>query len=155
MRRSDREIKEFDEIVKVMERCDVCRLALNTSDFPYILPLSFGMEAKEGNITLYFHGALKGTKYELMERDNRASFEMDCSYELILDEEHGNCTTQYESVVGEGYLEYVPDEEKREALLILMRHYRAEDFPFNERVIPQTRVFKLVVKNVWGKTRKG
>lgn len=153
MRRSDREIKEFDEIVKVIEKCDVCRIALNTPDFPYILPLSFGMEVKEGQIILYFHGALEGTKYDLMEKDNRASFEMDCSHRLILDEEHGNCTTEYESVVGNGYLEFVPDEEKYEALCILMKHYRASDFPFNEKVIPRTRVFRLVVNQVWGKVR--
>ena len=29
MRRSDREIKEFDDIVAVMKKCDVCRIALN------------------------------------------------------------------------------------------------------------------------------
>ena len=29
MRQEDREIKEFDEIIEVMKKCDVCRLALN------------------------------------------------------------------------------------------------------------------------------
>ena len=44
MRRSDREIKEMTEMVKVMEQCDVCRLALNDEGYPYILPLNFGMK---------------------------------------------------------------------------------------------------------------
>ena len=43
MRRSDREIKDFDEIVKVLERCDAVRLAFNDGDIPYIVPLSFGI----------------------------------------------------------------------------------------------------------------
>lgn len=30
MRRSDREVKEFKDIVAIMEKCDVCRIALNT-----------------------------------------------------------------------------------------------------------------------------
>ena len=32
MRRSDREIKNIDEILEVMEKCDVCRLALNDKE---------------------------------------------------------------------------------------------------------------------------
>ena len=39
MRRKDLEITDFNEIVKVMENCDVCRLALNDTDYPYIIPL--------------------------------------------------------------------------------------------------------------------
>lgn len=33
MRRSDREIKEFDKIVEVMRKCDVCRVAINDEKF--------------------------------------------------------------------------------------------------------------------------
>ena len=44
MRRADREIKEFDEMIQVIEKCDVCRIALNDEEYPYILPLNFGMQ---------------------------------------------------------------------------------------------------------------
>ena len=49
MRRSDREIKNRDEIIEVMKKCDVCRLAFNDEDYPYILPLNFGMEVQNGS----------------------------------------------------------------------------------------------------------
>ena len=42
MRQGNREIKEFNEIIEVMKNCDVCRLALNDDEYPYILPLNFG-----------------------------------------------------------------------------------------------------------------
>lgn len=153
MRRNDREIKEFENIVRVMEKCDVCRLAFNTEDYPYILPLNFGMEIEEEKIIMYFHGANEGRKYELMAKDNRVCFEMDCSHRLVTEEEHGNCTMEYESVIGQGLVEIVPDEEKYRALQILMKHYNKEDFPFNKNIIPQTTVFKLTVNNVTGKMR--
>lgn len=166
MRRSDREIKDIDEIIEVIKKCDVCRLALNDEEgYPYILPLNFGMqieknekrniegEKEKEKIVLYFHGAVEGKKYELMRRDNRASFEMDCAHRLITDEEHGNCTMEYESVIGRGKMEILPDEEKRMALKVLMKHYHKEDFIFNEAVIPQTVLFKLTVENVTGKRR--
>lgn len=153
MRRSDREIKEFDEIVHIMEKCDVCRLAFNTEDYPYILPLNFGMEIEGGKIVLYFHGADKGTKYELIEKDNRVCFEMDCSHRLVTDEESGSCTMEYESVIGKGKIEVLPDEEKYRALSILMKHYHKEEFSFNKDVIPQTTVLKLTVSELSGKRR--
>ena len=57
MRRSDREIKDFDEILKVLEKCDVCRLAFNDGDYPYIVPMSFALEYDGSEASLYFHSA--------------------------------------------------------------------------------------------------
>lgn len=153
MRRSDREIKSFDEIVEVMEKCDVCRLALNGGDYPYILPLNFGMRVNGGKITLYFHGASEGTKYELMKKDSRASFEMDCGHRLALDGGRGRCTMEYESVIGRGMLEPVPEEEKYEALCILTEHYR-KGFEFDKSAMPITTVFRLNVEQLTGKRRQ-
>lgn len=155
MRRSDREIKDIKDIISVMEKCDVCRVALNDDGYPYILPLNFGMKAEEDSIVLYFHGATEGKKYELIAKDNRASFEMDCSHRLVTETAKGNCTMEYESVMGRGHMEIIPDDEKYEALRILMAHYHKEDFPFNQAIIPQTTVFKLIVdvEQVTGKKR--
>lgn len=154
MRRLDREVKEFQDIVAIMERCDVCRIALNDNGYPYILPLNFGMTVTGEKIELYFHGATEGTKYDLIEKDNRASFEMDCAHELRTEAESGNCTMDYESVIGRGHMEILSEEEKYDALCILMKHYHKEDFPFNKAVMPKTKVFKLVVEEVTGKVRK-
>lgn len=153
MRRSDREVKEFKDIVAIIQKCDVCRIALNNNGYPYILPLNFGMNTEGNRIELYFHGAVEGTKYDLIEKDNRASFEMDCEHRLVTDTERGSCTMEYESVIGQGHIEILPDDEKYNALRILMRHYHQEEFPFNEAVMPHTKVFKLVVERVTGKVR--
>lgn len=37
MRRSDREITDEQELLQVISECDVCRLALNDEEVPYIL----------------------------------------------------------------------------------------------------------------------
>ncbi|MDE7390283.1 MAG: pyridoxamine 5'-phosphate oxidase family protein [Lachnospiraceae bacterium] len=154
MRRKDREITDFEEIISIIRRCDVCRVALNDGDYPYIVPLNFGMTAENGRVVLYFHSAKVGTKLDLIRKDSRASFEMDCGHKLITDSEAGSCTMNYESVIGKGIIEFVPDAEKLEALKILMAHYHQENFPFNENVIPQTAVFKLTVSELSGKRRE-
>ena len=92
MRRSDREITDFQELITVMRGCDVCRLALHDEPYPYILPLNFGLEVDGETVRLYFHGANTGTKYDLIAKNPNVAFEMDRGHELILDDEHGNCT---------------------------------------------------------------
>lgn len=155
MRRKDREITDRRTMLEIMARCDVCRLALNDPEgWPYILPLNFGVREEDGRVALYFHGAAAGKKYELIARDARAAFEMDCGHELVLDETDGNCTMIYESVIGRGRIEIVPDEEKYDALCVLMGHYRAGDFPYNKAVIPQTTVLRLVVEQMTAKARR-
>lgn len=154
MRRSDREITDFNEIVEIIKRCDVCRLALNDEEYPYILPLNFGMQVENGKIVLYFHGADEGRKYALIEKNNKAGFEMDCGHRLVMDDESMSCTMEYESVIGQGIIEKVSDEEKYDALMILMRQYHQEDFPFNKDIMPRTTVLKLTVSSYTAKHRK-
>ncbi|MCI8410071.1 MAG: pyridoxamine 5'-phosphate oxidase family protein [Lachnospiraceae bacterium] len=154
MRRSDREVTDFTEQVNIMKKCDVCRVAFHDEEYPYIMPLNFGIEIKNGQVILYFHGAIEGKKYDLMEKDNRVSFEMDCGHQLVTREEQGSCTMAYESVIGRGTMEDVPEEEKYDALVCLMRHYHKEDFAFQKEVMAQTRVFRLIVQDMTGKRRK-
>lgn len=47
MRRKDREITDFHELIEIMKKCDVCRIALKDEDgYPYIVPLNFGLEVQ-------------------------------------------------------------------------------------------------------------
>ena len=153
MRRKDREVTAPEEIADIMSRCEVVRLAINTDTVPYILPVNFGMEPD--GMTLYIHGAMTGTKYEWIARDNRVSFEMDCSTELELNADNHECSMAYESVIGWGLVEELTEEnDKRHALKQLMRQYHAEDFPFHEGLLPRTRILKINVQGRTGKRRR-
>ncbi len=154
MRRRDRELQRREEILEVMARCDVCRLAMQDGDYPYIVPLNFGLQVRDDQIFLVFHGAKEGKKLTLLAKDNRVGFEMDCGHRLVLDAAQGNCTMTYESVVGRGHIEMVPEEEKTAALQVLMAHYGREDFAFNPAVVPHTAVYRLVVEACTGKARR-
>ena len=120
MRKADREIKSREEIIEIMKRCDVCRLAFNNGEYPYIIPLNFGLETDDKKIILYFHSALEGTKVEIIKREMKATFEMDGKHELQYYEEKGYCTMSYESVIGRGKIRILPENEKMEALKKLM-----------------------------------
>lgn len=153
MRRSDRQVTDPEQITAIMSRCEVVRLALNTDTVPYILPFNFGMEPD--GMTLYIHGAMTGTKYEWIARDNRAAFEMDRTYGLVLDEDAHECSIHYESVVGWGFLEELTEAgEKRRGLDRIMAQYHAEDFPYSHAPMGHTRIFRLRLQARTAKSRR-
>nr|AMP55536.1 pyridoxamine 5'-phosphate oxidase [uncultured bacterium]AMP55576.1 pyridoxamine 5'-phosphate oxidase [uncultured bacterium]AMP55600.1 pyridoxamine 5'-phosphate oxidase [uncultured bacterium] len=157
MIRKDRKILDFDEIVGIIDQCDVCRIALNGSDgYPYILPLNFGYEIIDRVLTLYFHSAMKGRKHELIELDNRATFEMDCGHDLFSVESRGYCTMNYQSVVGHGRIEYICNEQDKFHALTVMtdRYHDGTHFNFNPAAMSRTSVYKLIVSDMIGKRKQ-
>lgn len=151
MRRTDREVTGFENLVEIVRSCDVCRLAIANGEYPYILPLNFGSEVVDGTLYLYFHGASTGTKYALLAEHPRVSFEMDCGHRLVLQDEIMNCTMEFRSVIGRGTVELLPDEEKLHGLDVIMAQYHAEDFSYSHAAVPRTTVMRLKVEEMTGK----
>ena len=154
MRRKDREITDFDEMMKIIAKCDTCRLAMFDDEFPYIIPLNFGTDIENGQLYLYFHSAKEGTKLDLIRKNNKVTFEMDCEHNIIMYDERMSCTMGYESIIGHG-IGRICRRIKTGllALKILMRHYHEEDFKFNEKVAMMTEVFRVKVLDMTGKRR--
>ncbi|MDO4503427.1 MAG: pyridoxamine 5'-phosphate oxidase family protein [Coriobacteriia bacterium] len=155
MRRSDREVTDPDELLEIMRRCDVCRLALNDDDgFPYIVPLNFGISEHEGSLRLVFHSALAGHKLDLMRADSRAAFEMDCDHVLQYFEDRGYCTMSYASVMGKGRIRMMEGDEKAVALQQLMDQYHpGKNAYFNPAAMDRTAVYCLEVESMTGKRK--
>lgn len=153
MRRNDRAVTDPAEIINIMARCEVLHLAIAAEPAPYLLPVNFGMEPD--GMTLYVHGAMEGTKYDLLARNNHVGFEMECTNGLVLDEAGHSCTMNYESVMGWGIVsEITAPEEKIHALDRIMRQYHAEDFPYSRAVAERTRILCLNIQERTGKRRK-
>ncbi len=153
MRRVDREITEFSEMIAIMRKCTVCRIALHDTPFPYIVPMHFGMEVENEQVMLYLHGAGEGKKLNLLAKNPNVAFEMDCEQQLITSETACGCSMAYESVIGQGKLEIVSDEEKKHGLTALLRQFQLESLPMQVGAIQRTTVLKLTVEQLTGKRR--
>ena len=152
MRRKDREITNFEEMIEIIKHCDSCMISMHDEPYPYIVPMNFGIDIVDKQVYLYFHCAKEGKKLDLLRKNPYVSFAMDCEHTFILYEEEMSCTMGYKSVIGQGIMEFV-EEDKLHALKILMRHYRAEDFVFNTKMIDATEILRLKVVNMTGKCR--
>lgn len=124
MRRKEREVKEFSEILDIIARCPVIRLGMVDNGKPYIVPLNFGYKAEGEALTFYFHSARDGRKIDILRKSPQVCFEMDCD-PAFKTHESDPCawTMYYESIMGEGEVSFLEsEEEKREALTLLMGH---------------------------------
>lgn len=154
MRRQEREIRDISVIYGILQRCRVLRLGLNGEDgLPYVLPLNFGCELKDGRITLYFHSAGAGRKWEILQEDPRVCAEADVFGGTFRRTER-DISARYESVIGWGTAERITDPaEKIRALKIILDRTGDGDFlPENCGSLPQTEVFRLALDKVTGKS---
>ena len=82
MRRKDREVTDFEKIIRIIDECQIVRLGLADGDYPYIVPVNFAYKVTDDQITLYIHGAMAGRKYEMLCKNPVCSFEMDIPLEM-------------------------------------------------------------------------
>ena len=152
MRRREREIRDLQEIEDIIEKSDVCRIALSDNDVPYIVTMNFGFR-KGANPCLFFHCAKEGKKIEMIKRNNLACFQFDIDHLLVKTDIGCNCGMQYRSVVGTGRISFVTErEQKIEALEYLMHHYAGgHSHRFEEKNLEGTFMLRLDIDEISGK----
>jgi hypothetical protein len=156
MRRKDRELTDPADLLSVLEKADVCHLALSDNNVPYLVTMNFGLK-HDLNLVLYFHCAQEGKKIDILKRNNRVCFGADIDHELFLSETGTSCgcSMRFKSVVGMGRVSFVTQRaEKDEALKAIMRHYTQMTAPvFDEEKIERTTILRLDVEQIAGKRR--
>ncbi len=155
MRKKNREVTDLNEISDIIAKCDVCRIAFFDAEYPYIIPMNFGFEILGSEVSLYFHCAKEGRKLELAEKNPRVAFEMDCGHNLLLGATDCNSTMEYESVCGNGIIEFLEGSDKIYGLTQIMKQYVKKDsYDFEEKDLKFATVFKITVKEICGKRLK-
>ncbi|MGN1019012.1 MAG: pyridoxamine 5'-phosphate oxidase family protein [Aristaeellaceae bacterium] len=153
MRRRDREITDRAEILGMLERCPVVHLGLNGEDAPYVVPLSFGWEERDGQVTLYVHGAMEGRRHALLARDNRVAVAADSFSRYV--EGPGGISCVYESVMGEGVAEAVTGEEARRGMDCILRHCGYAGYQCPGNAMEHTSLWRITLRSLTGKRRQG
>ncbi len=159
MRRKDREMTDFDAIRDVMSRCSVCHVAFGGDEYPYVVPMNFGMSVEGNDVTLFFHGATEGKKHDLIRRCGKAAFSMEVIGDFIPGPPGSPCSSaiSYECVMGTGEADYLPEEEKAAALDRIMRQCgssKSGGWCYSPAALGAISVIRLRVNSLSGKCRK-
>ena len=150
MRRKDREVKNPEQIRKVLEDCKVCRLGLLDGMIPYIVPMNMAYDFDGEKLVLYFHCAKEGKKIELIRENGQAGFEMDKEISLVEGDTPCQYSCRYESIIGSGHAQLIEHaQEKSEALAKIMKHQTGkqfDDFEKNRNLSHAVMVIKLTAQ---------
>jgi len=149
VRRTDREVTGFAEIIDILRRADTIRLGVLGDPCPYVVPLSFGLEAGEGRITLYFHGTTQGLKHELIARNPHVCVETDIFHGYT--ETPGGITTRYESFIGFGTCVQVRGEEAAHGIDLLLEHCGYAGYQYTPAELEHTGVYRIMLTSFAGK----
>lgn len=168
MRRHDREIVDSECVWEIIRRAEVCRVAFCGGDWPYIVPMSFGIL----NETLYFHCASDGVKLDLLKANPNVCFEVETGVQVVPGDQACGWSVRYQSVIGFGRASLVEDvDEKRAGLKALLARYEvlaqyktdgvlAQYKTDGETEIPQnilseTTIFRVDIHSLTGKESTG
>ncbi len=154
MRRANREVKNFDEIVKIVEECKVIRIAIKDEEGLYIVPLNFGYTCEGDKFTFYFHSAKQGRKIDAFTANAQVAFEMDCEHELVEAEKACGYSYKFASIIGAGTVKFLDEEEKLNALSMLMKHQTGKDFAFDEKMAKGVAVYALEAESLTAKASR-
>ena len=156
MRRNDRQITDFDDVVDVLNDCQIGHIGLADDQGPYVVPISFGCEVVGGRVVVWCHGAPEGRKISAIVKDGRVCFEAECLRQFVTDVSSAcEMTAVYESVIGFGQARVVSDQaEARHGLGVIVDHYapgRSADVPVE--VPAGVAVLKIELDDITGKRR--
>jgi len=154
MTKRERQVTDQAEILRILDTAKVVHVGMSVDDEPYVVPMNYGYTMEDGKLTLYLHSALRGKKLDMMAKNPRVFFELDCDqapFEGKLPCQYG---LVYSSVMGRGTASIVEDvEEKKHAMTILMKTQTGKDFPFEDRLVSIVAVVRIDVAEYTAKHR--
>lgn len=164
MRRSEFEIKDKNIIEDVLSSSEYGTFALCSDNKPYSVPVNFVYH----DDSIYFHGAKKGKKKDIILANSFASFSVVEPYSMIQSyfssKDNTACpaTHFFKSVFAEGKITIIEDyDEKANALQLLMQKLQPEgkyislNDEIYKKMINATEVFRFDIDKISGKIKLG
>lgn len=154
MRKRELEVTEEEKIRHILDSSMVIHLGLLSEEGSYVVPMNYGYTYENGELVFYIHGAREGHKYEMIEKNPKVSFALEC--DMVPFEGKVACQygMAYSSILGQGVARIITEpEEKMSALTILMKTQTKKDFVFDERLVSIVKVIEIRVTEFSAKHR--
>lgn len=153
MRRNDREITDRNEILEIIEKAQVCHIAMSDGDLPYIVAMNFGFDRNAP--ALYLHSASEGRKIRILSRNAAVCIQFDVDQRLVRGKAACDWGMNYRSVVGTGTALVLTDPaEKARGLDFIMEHYSGKrGLTYPEDQLASTSVIRIAITELRGKKK--
>lgn len=152
--RREKRITDIDTVIEILEKSKVLHLGLVDGDEPYVVPMNYGYTMDDGKLTLWLHGATQGRKYDIIRKNPKVFFEMECGLQPFEGDVACKYGISYTSLMGRGTAVIVEDsQEKQDALTFLMKTQTGMDFEFNDKLASVVGIIRIDVIDYTAKHR--
>jgi len=138
IRRKEKEIKDKNEIISILEQAKYITIAMSRDDEPYLVTLSHGYDKNRNCI--YFHCAREGKKVDILNKNNRVWGQ------ALIDKGYvqGVCDHLYATAHFMGRVSFLENfEEKKQALEVMI-----EALDDNRASIIEKQLTKKSITNI-------
>ena len=154
MTRRERQVTDPHWIKAILDKAKVVHLGLAVDNEPYVVPMNYGYTYENEKLVLFLHSAHRGKKLDMLRANPKVFFEIDCDQESFEGVKPCQYGMVYSSVMGRGVASFVTDvEEKKQAMMALMKTQTGKDFEFNERLVSIVAVIRIDVEEYTAKHR--
>lgn len=154
MTRRERQVTDIKEICGILDRAKVVHIGLADGDEAYVVPMNYGYTMEGETLTLYLHGANRGHKIDLMRKNPKVFFQMECDVQPFEGDVACRYGMAYSSLMGRGIAEIVENvSEKQEYMSQLMKTQTGRDFTFDEKLVSVVSVIRITATEYTAKRR--
>ena len=155
MRRSDREVTDYQQIYTIIEKAKVVHIGMIDNNHPYVVPMQYGFVFADGKLALYVHCAKEGRKLDILKKNPCVFIELETDVAIVsggdIPCKYGS---EYASVMGDGTAVIVEDvAEKISGLQLMMKTQSGRDFEITEQMAASVTVLRIDVPYVTAKSR--
>ena len=149
MRRKERQVTDVSQIKDFILSEQILRVGFQDKDDIYIVPVNYGFIIEDEKYVFYFHGAKAGRKYELAKLNPKVGFEIDGKYSLVVGELACDYTAHFQSVIGNGILSLVENQEEKVLALnsIMKQTTQNSEWTYSKEMLNAVAIFRLDVEN--------
>lgn len=152
--RREREVTDIGEIIKILDKAMIVRIGMVDDGECYIVPMNYGYTMEDGKLTLWLHSGLTGRKLDVIRKNPKIFFELDCDITPFEGDIACRYGITYASVMGKGTAVITEDvEEKKHGLSVLMKTQTGKDFTFEDKMTTIVRVIRIDVSEYTAKRR--
>ena len=152
MRREEKKITDKTLILKILDMCPACTLAIQDDPYPYQVPLNYGYDW-DNKLIVYLHMASEGHKLSLLKKNPYISCNMYSFVDRSNAEKYRGEQQDYRSVTVFGKAEIITCEQPEvflTGLNAIQKHY--DRYALNEApMIPNMVVLKIEADAVTAK----
>ena len=148
------EVTDINEIKEILDKSMIVHMGMVDGDEPYVVPMNYGYILEDGILSLYLHGANVGRKIDIIKKNPKVFFEMECDVTPFEGKVACQYGTTYASVMGLGKAEILEvPEDKIDGLAKFMKTQTGKDFTFDERMVSIVSVIKITATEFTAKRR--